>query len=115
MFKVYTAAAYTDTVHTFTISERMHSQEDPVPDPDPLNGEDSGSDDGSGSSGDSGGNTSEENQLFIENLYICRIGTYPECHFSFYIIIVVSKSKGTYNTLSRLIVQIRHGWITLCT
>ena len=68
MFKVYTVAAYTATVHTFIISERMHSQEDPLPDPDPLNGEDSGSDDGSGSSGDSGGNTSEENQLFIENL-----------------------------------------------
>ena len=115
MFNVYTVAVYTAPVHAFIISERMHNQKDPVPDPDPLNVEDSGSNAESGSSGDSGGNTSEENQLFIENLYICRIGTYPECHFSFYIIIVVSKSKGTYITLSRLIAQIEHGWITLCT
>ena len=47
---------------------------DPVPDPASVPGEavedseDSGSDDGSGSGDESGGNTSEENQAFIEDL-----------------------------------------------
>ena len=56
----------------------MSNQANPVPDPapDPANvpgeavedSEDSGSDDGSGSGDESGGNTSEENQAFIEDL-----------------------------------------------
>ena len=47
---------------------------DPVPDPASVPGEavedseNSGSEDGSGSSDESGGNTSEENQAFIEDL-----------------------------------------------
>ena len=79
MFTVYIVIVY-----AFIRSERMPSQADPVPDPvqdpdpvpDPVNdpdeavtdGEDSGSDAGSGSVGDSGGNTSEENQAFIDDL-----------------------------------------------